>query len=59
MGRAVEGDFGRVTPQPVFGGKPGRSGEVVLGRGVIGIVREVPKVERSGSLHDYEITGAP
>ena len=47
-----------MTPQPVLGGQPGRRRDVVLGDRVIGIVLEVPIVERSGSFHDYEITGA-
>jgi hypothetical protein len=59
LGLSVPSDFRRVPPEPILGGQPGLLPDLILGSGVVGVVLEVPKVERSASFHPYEITGAP
>ena len=53
----MSGHLGRVAPETVLRRKPGRWLDVVL-CGVVGVIGQVPKIERSASFHGYEITGA-
>ena len=55
----MPGHLGRMPPETVLRGKPGRRRDVVLVGGIVRVVREVSEVERSACFHDHEITGAP